>query len=103
CSILFPYTTLFRSHLLFLSIHLVAILGPPKYACHRSLQLHRILFLIRSEERRVGKECRSPWGPRHYEEKKAPAVTEVAKELLEEGIQVKETRVTPSGAERRTA
>src|SRR5258706_14907156 len=46
-STLFPYTTLFRS--------------PISYA----------VFCLRSEERRVGKECRSRWLPYHYKKIKA--------------------------------
>src|SRR5256884_10005908 len=30
----------------------------------------KVLFKIRSEERRVGKECRSRWSPYHYKKKK---------------------------------
>src|SRR5256885_13060811 len=39
--------------------------------CHADLNAHNVLlseeavYLIRSEERRVGKECRSRWSPYH--------------------------------------
>src|SRR5256885_13339072 len=39
---------------------------------HISTQIPRIdlLYITRSEERRVGKECRSRWSPYHYKKKK---------------------------------
>src|SRR6266498_5706017 len=55
--------------------------GQPLKACEGSAetgsgQLHRRALLLRdpagrrSEERRVGKECRSRWSPYHYKKKK---------------------------------
>src|SRR3712207_9119395 len=41
---------------------LVAILGVPLI---RGAQVIGVLFAARSEERRVGKECRSRWSPYH--------------------------------------
>ena len=32
---------------------------------HEDVKVHRVAFLCRSEERRVGKECRSRWSPYH--------------------------------------
>src|SRR3954449_8384104 len=69
-STLFPYTTLFRSNdtatteIYTLSLHDLSDLGGRR--------------IIRSEERRVGKECRSRWSPYHY--KKAAA------DLLERAV-----------------
>ena len=33
--------------------------------CHRSALMYSFGSLVRSEERRVGKECRSRWSPYH--------------------------------------
>ena len=33
--------------------------------CNQNLNLHEGQLLLRSEERRVGKECRSRWSPYH--------------------------------------
>src|SRR3712207_9316446 len=91
-STLFPYTTLFRSALIALAVFLVAVIAflalrfQPKMAVGAIVALlHDIVvtagvyalvgfevtpstvigFLTRSEERRVGKECRSRWSPYH--------------------------------------
>src|SRR5256886_13974554 len=89
-STLFPYTTLFRSaaqaragaRALQLFDSWVGCLAPADYATYvfphsqRALELARasgvpvIHFgtdtaVLRSEERRVGKECRSRWSPYH--------------------------------------
>src|SRR5256885_4935338 len=37
----------------------------PQYSKHFALQRLRLAFDFRSEERRVGKECRSRWSPYH--------------------------------------
>ena len=37
----------------------------PPLDFHPARQLHSTLILLRSEERRVGKECRSRWSPYH--------------------------------------
>src|SRR5256885_16429870 len=65
-STLFPYTTLFRSR---------RLLAAPRDADPRrrrpvgqprhSSRSHRDERRARSEERRVGKECRSRWSPYH--------------------------------------
>ena len=34
-------------------------------ACRDSIEAGRVQFQLRSEERRVGKECRSRWSPYH--------------------------------------
>src|SRR2546427_12788618 len=117
-STLFPYTTLFRSHVLeaiaqlrepgaLLGHHLAADLGRPPEAHderHRQrsgtlpvplivgfgraaeicgevmaeegarlAKLRDRLQDMRSEERRVGKECRSRWSPYHLKKKKGEA------------------------------
>src|SRR3712207_9399082 len=91
-STLFPYTTLFRSksetpdklmertsHLLSALSNNVGIVVSPSLAKDRlqhiefvNLSDKRILVIlvsapniVRSEERRVGKECRSRWSPYH--------------------------------------
>src|SRR2546430_17518962 len=81
-STLFPYTTLFRSLSLF-DVLLVAVLvvwfgrggfvaaffiAVLPYAFDQGHTVGNFLVLtaaIRSEERRVGKECRSRWSPYH--------------------------------------
>src|SRR5688572_33089482 len=75
-STLFPYTTLFRSvperRELFgnLSVEVNLRLGGYRRGAPTET-LARIyrLFPIRSEERRVGKECRSRWSPYHEKKK----------------------------------
>src|SRR5919198_5775411 len=43
-----------------------ALMGHPKYVITRGrVRLHGEDVLARSEERRVGKECRSRWSPYH--------------------------------------
>src|SRR2546429_9843793 len=93
-STLFPYTTLFRSREFQRNIHVNSILlevrtfqqfgsvqKPYKLAiepkvhgkqspiqCQKhifALAVHSLDRTIRSEERRVGKECRSRWSPYH--------------------------------------
>src|SRR3989441_11106947 len=92
-STLFPYTTLFRSTASFcplvlaraaLGTPLLAVAGPPSAAEARPFVTRQLLgvgvLLLtmvpgyvasrttgaqRSEERRVGKECRSRWSPYH--------------------------------------
>src|SRR2546429_9000167 len=93
-STLFPYTTLFRSrlqgkdHLYRIDVELDQIMGFfrialvniaswflsecfEKHPMSLARLLHAILMmpaeirLTRSEERRVGKECRSRWSPYH--------------------------------------
>src|SRR4051794_24499946 len=36
-----------------------------RHLFYRHLKLHRQRYILRSEERRVGKECRSRWSPYH--------------------------------------
>src|SRR5687768_7130078 len=73
-STLFPYTTLFRSPTYQRRAPLRLPLVPrngcgrPGRAPERFLPLD-ITSLLRSEERRVGKECRSRWSPYHYKKK----------------------------------
>src|SRR5438034_9539082 len=87
-STLFPYTTLFRSRVGVESSGLQAKAGrgglgsaegggerarcpgfPKRYDCH--LRSDR----ARSEERRVGKECRSRWAPCHQKTKRRGELT----------------------------
>src|SRR5688572_32011836 len=42
--------------------------GPPGARCRRPPRLDATRRRLRSEERRVGKECRSRWSPYHDEE-----------------------------------
>ena len=39
--------------------------APALYGDHHVTEVRRILLEMRSEERRVGKECRSRWSPYH--------------------------------------
>src|SRR3989442_12634521 len=77
-STLFPYTTLFRSHVVCYSVKANANLGvlgtlaragagARERAEHAEIRvgLDRVADDVRSEERRVGKECRSRWSPYH--------------------------------------
>src|SRR2546425_12684780 len=90
-STLFPYTTLFRSYFLGFSINNFTLLALTiaigivvddaiivlENAYRHQEELHEapepaavkgtneIGFAVRSEERRVGKECRSRWSPYH--------------------------------------
>src|SRR2546427_11677739 len=76
-STLFPYTTLFRSHAFGRSLapiepavvaaaqYLVASRGDAGEAHGGGDRLRARLEKARSEERRVGKECRSRWSPYH--------------------------------------
>src|ERR1035437_10809106 len=43
----------------------VALLGTPLDRVSPALQRQYLLAVVRSEERRVGKECRSRWSPYH--------------------------------------
>src|SRR5690349_25102814 len=82
-STLFPYTTLFRSETVSYG-ELAKRIGQPSAAravgaanganpipiiipCHRAVGADG--SLTRSEERRVGKECRSRWPPHHQKKK----------------------------------
>src|SRR5690554_7915197 len=68
-STLFPYTTLFRSPAV--KALLNDDLSPLAAALQQAWRLHyegkfeQAYNLGRSEERRVGKECRSRWSPYH--------------------------------------
>ena len=44
---------------------LVTLLPTTWYSIRKTLQLERRDYEMRSEERRVGKECRSRWSPYH--------------------------------------
>src|SRR5687768_18592170 len=65
-STLFPYTTLFRSRWMRRS-GLICLARSSRTGLDMShiLFMVEILLLTRSEERRVGKECRSRWSPYH--------------------------------------
>ena len=49
--------------IIILSISLVILIVTVKHS--ESLTLHPFIIILRSEERRVGKECRSRWSPYH--------------------------------------
>src|SRR5687768_18538658 len=86
-STLFPYTTLFRSEAATQrsTLNLQPVLNPPERAVGAELRDFAGGFLPdvndqsgdtrdgadddRSEERRVGKECRSRWSPYHEKKK----------------------------------
>src|SRR2546429_10001070 len=71
-STLFPYTTLFRSHST-VGYDLLVYVGCQRFVHYRQREEMRaelkerygIVLSTRSEERRVGKECRSRWSPYH--------------------------------------
>src|SRR5699024_12706519 len=65
----FSYTTLFRSqyHQLYRLSRNCSKYRQQLYQYHEKYQPHQKQH--RSEERRVGKECRSRWAPDHEEEK----------------------------------
>src|SRR5947199_9980570 len=74
-STLFPYTTLFRST----KIRVNATCRKCPHKVHRmemktaiscTILRHTKILIARSEERRVGKECRSRWTPDHKKKKK---------------------------------
>src|SRR3712207_9284612 len=86
-STLFPYTTLFRSRELPRGpqptnhdslLHAGMTAGPGQPSATKEKENCRLTYyqqttnqlLTRSEERRVGKECRSRWSPYHYKKKK---------------------------------
>ena len=39
--------------------------GAPSWTYLLGLSIHFLVIVLRSEERRVGKECRSRWSPYH--------------------------------------
>ena len=47
------------------SIHGIVIAGVVIVAAHATSPLAWVFIFLRSEERRVGKECRSRWSPYH--------------------------------------
>src|SRR5438093_12104705 len=68
-STLFPYTTLFRSHCAAAHCH-ISTGHDTVVAYTNQSQLRE-----RSEERRVGKECRSRWWAYHQKKKGDPSAT----------------------------
>src|SRR5690242_21935665 len=76
-STLFPYTTLFRSRLtsklcfFSQSLRPVRCRPPGTIPGEHFQSTIRGVFFTRSEERRVGKECRSRGAPDHYKKKQA--------------------------------
>src|ERR1039458_261470 len=60
-STLFPYTTLFRSQV----TGKKRTAREPLWKCRKSRDDVKTAGGLRSEERRVGKECRSRWSPSH--------------------------------------
>src|SRR5258706_14885390 len=80
-SSLFPYTTLFRSSVAFAVIVAIATPSDPDAVAGAVIAgrwfgtvviVNTVVVLavaLRSEERRVGKECRSRWSPYHYKKK----------------------------------
>src|SRR2546430_17444464 len=64
-STLFPYTTLFRSHERRFAHRGLRGQPVPVDEPLAHLRIHREVADARSEERRVGKECRSRWSPYH--------------------------------------
>src|SRR5690348_18512669 len=83
-STLFPYTTLFRSTVSMsaAAVLLAALIGGtilglvgalmaiPIAAALKVVLAERLHARDRSEERRVGKECRSRWARDHYKKKR---------------------------------
>jgi len=57
--------TVFTTVFLVLSILLFAVAVPGTWARRTLLDTDRYVATVRSEERRVGKECRSRWSPYH--------------------------------------
>src|SRR5438270_13271503 len=65
-STLFPYTTLFRSGLTPSQLY---VFMPPNLGGMKTYNWEGVNpdgYFLRSEERRVGKECRYGWSPYHY-------------------------------------
>src|SRR5688572_33043735 len=89
-STLFPYTTLFRSSTV--QIRVMEKRKPPVrvislgrvYRPDEADATHYPMFhqMERSEERRVGKECRSRWWAYHYKEKKGIQIRSGEKEMV---------------------
>src|SRR2546430_17741912 len=87
-STLFPYTTLFRSQAIHASVaarefhvgdrriseaeHLHDVRAR-RLRRPRQERIGRATVVVRSEERRVGKECRSRWSPYHSTKKRTSA------------------------------
>src|SRR5947209_18221189 len=75
-------------------------LGPSYRRVHSR---HWTRFGFRSEERRVGKECRSRWAPYHYKKKKHRYISDKESSQQSKYVQQSEQHHSSSGTKSRTS